>query len=61
MALESVKDKLWKKCGTAVDSMLLELYDAAGSKVADLNDATRPFGFYSPQDGSVPLPLVFLV
>ncbi|KAG6483138.1 hypothetical protein ZIOFF_059781 [Zingiber officinale] len=41
MSVESIKDKLWKKCGTAVDSMLLELYDAAGSKVVDLNDATR--------------------
>ncbi|CAD5166220.1 tubulin-folding cofactor B-like [Musa acuminata AAA Group] len=51
MTVESVKEKLWKKCGTAVDSMVLELYDDAGSKVCDLSDATRPFGFYSPQDG----------
>ncbi|RWW46480.1 hypothetical protein BHE74_00047589 [Ensete ventricosum] len=51
MTVESVKEKLWKKCGTAVDSMVLELFDDAGSKVCDLSDATRPFGFYSPQDG----------
>ncbi|THU71272.1 hypothetical protein C4D60_Mb08t33800 [Musa balbisiana] len=51
MTVESVKEKLWKKCGTAVDSMVLELYDDAGSKVCDLSDATRLFGFYSPQDG----------
>ncbi|URE23229.1 CAP-Gly domain [Musa troglodytarum] len=51
MTVESVKEKLWKKCGTAVDSMVLELYDDAGSKVCDLSDATRPFGFYSPRDG----------
>lgn len=55
MTVESVKEKLWKKCGTAVDSMVLELYDDAGSKVCDLSDATRPFGFYSPQDGSAGL------
>ncbi|CAL9768994.1 unnamed protein product [Musa acuminata subsp. burmannicoides] len=51
MTVESVKEKLWKKCGTTVDSMVLELYDDCGSKVCDLSDATRPFGFYSPQDG----------
>ncbi|RZS20678.1 hypothetical protein BHM03_00053219 [Ensete ventricosum] len=55
MTVESVKEKLWKKCGTAVDSMVLELFDDAGSKVCDLSDATRPFGFYSPQDGSAGL------
>lgn len=49
--VEAVKDKLWKKCGTAVNSMCLELYDDAGAKVADLSDNMRPFGFYSPLDG----------
>ncbi|KAK1431365.1 hypothetical protein QVD17_07822 [Tagetes erecta] len=49
--VEAVKDKLWKKCGTAVASMRLELYDDTGAKVSDVNDYTRPFGFYSPLDG----------
>ncbi|GKC56263.1 tubulin-folding cofactor B [Tanacetum coccineum] len=49
--VEAVKDKLWKKTGTAVDSMRLELYDDTGAKVSDLSDNTRPFGFYSPLDG----------
>ncbi|OVA04872.1 CAP Gly-rich domain [Macleaya cordata] len=51
MTVESVKEKLWKKCGTSVDSMSLELYDDMGAKVSDLNDNSRPFGFYSPHDG----------
>ncbi|GAB4843926.1 hypothetical protein Ancab_013890 [Ancistrocladus abbreviatus] len=49
--VESVKEKLWKKCGTSVGSMCLELYDDNGFKVSDLSDDTRPLGFYSPQDG----------
>ncbi|XP_077241443.1 tubulin-folding cofactor B-like isoform X2 [Tasmannia lanceolata] len=51
MTVESAKDKLWKKCGTSVDSMSLELYDDAGAKVHELKDNLRPLGFYSPQDG----------
>ncbi|PKI32590.1 hypothetical protein CRG98_046987 [Punica granatum] len=50
-SVESVKEKLWKKCGTSVESMRLELYDDSGSKVSDLNEDFRPFGFYSPLDG----------
>ncbi|KAL3715697.1 hypothetical protein ACJRO7_007437 [Eucalyptus globulus] len=49
--VESVKEKLWRKCGTSVDSMCLELYDDAGSKVSSLDDSSRPLGFYSPLDG----------
>ncbi|KAI3498912.1 hypothetical protein L1887_34698 [Cichorium endivia] len=49
--VEAIKDKLWKKCGTSVTSMQLELYDDTGAKLSDLNDNTRPFGFYSPLDG----------
>ncbi|XP_073117786.1 tubulin-folding cofactor B [Elaeis guineensis] len=49
--VESAKEKLWRKCGTSVDLMCLELYDDAGSKVCDLNDNLRPLGFYSPQNG----------
>ncbi|KAI4300870.1 hypothetical protein L6164_034198 [Bauhinia variegata] len=51
MTVESVKDKLWKKCGTSVNSMQLELYDDTGNKISDLSDNTRPLGFYSPLDG----------
>lgn len=51
MNVEAVKEKLWKKCGTSVDAMALELYDESGSKVAVLSDDTRPLGFFSPFDG----------
>ncbi|XP_058091200.1 tubulin-folding cofactor B isoform X2 [Magnolia sinica] len=51
MTVESVKEKLWKKCGTSVDSMRLELYDDTGAKVCDLDDNFRPLGFFSPLDG----------
>ncbi|XP_026453772.1 tubulin-folding cofactor B-like isoform X1 [Papaver somniferum] len=51
MTVESVKEKLWKKSGTSVDSMSLELFDDTGAKVSDLNDNSKPFGFYSLHDG----------
>lgn len=51
--VEAVKDKLWKKCGTSVTSMSLELYDDTDAKLSDLNDNSRSFGFYSPLDGLV--------
>uniref|UniRef100_A0A803MGF8 CAP-Gly domain-containing protein n=1 Tax=Chenopodium quinoa TaxID=63459 RepID=A0A803MGF8_CHEQI len=51
MTVEAMKEKLWKKCGTTVDSMSLELYDDAGAKIADLTDNARSFGFYFPMDG----------
>lgn len=51
MTVESVKEKLWKKCGTSVNSMCLELYDDSGSKISDLTDNFIPLGFYSPLDG----------
>lgn len=41
--------------------MRLELYDISGAKVADLSDDSRPFGFFSPQDGCVDLPPFFSV
>lgn len=47
MTIEAVKEKLWKKCGTSVDSM------DTGNKVSVLGDNTKPLGFYSPQDGLV--------
>lgn len=51
MSVEAVKEKLWKKCGTSINSMSLELYDDNGAKIAELSDNSRPFGFYSPLDG----------
>ncbi|KAL7228241.1 hypothetical protein ACSBR2_007029 [Camellia fascicularis] len=51
MTIEAVKEKLWKKCGTSVNSMCLELYDDMGAKISDMSDNLRPLGFYSPQDG----------
>ena len=51
--VEAVKDKLWRKCGTSVNSMSLHLYDDGNAKLADLDDNSRPLGFYSPLDGSV--------
>ncbi|EPS61149.1 hypothetical protein M569_13652, partial [Genlisea aurea] len=51
LTLEAVKEKLWKKCGTCVVSMSLELYDDSGAKVADLSDNATALGFYSPRDG----------
>ncbi|XP_038701606.1 tubulin-folding cofactor B [Tripterygium wilfordii] len=51
MTVEAVKEKLWKKCGTSMNSMRLELYDDANSKISDLDDHAKPFGFYSPLDG----------
>ncbi|KAG6769115.1 hypothetical protein POTOM_024731 [Populus tomentosa] len=50
-SVEAVKDKLWRKCGTSVNSMQLELYDDANSKISNLTDDSRPLGFYSPFDG----------
>ena len=47
----NVKDKMWKKCGTSVESMRLELYDDSGVKIADLVDDSTLLGFFSPQDG----------
>ncbi|XP_020674403.1 tubulin-folding cofactor B isoform X2 [Dendrobium catenatum] len=51
MSVEAAKEKLWKKCGTSVDSMLLVLYDDVGSKICDLSDNASPLGFYFPLNG----------
>ncbi|KAF7012668.1 hypothetical protein CFC21_026835 [Triticum aestivum] len=49
--VEALKDKLWKKTGTAVGSMRLELRDEAGARVADLDRDAAPLAAYSPYDG----------
>ncbi|GAY54755.1 hypothetical protein CUMW_159150 [Citrus unshiu] len=51
MSVESVKDKLWRKCGTYINSMPFELYDDTTTKVAALTDNSTPLGFYSPLHG----------
>ncbi|XP_058214362.1 tubulin-folding cofactor B-like isoform X2 [Rhododendron vialii] len=51
LTVKAVKEKMWKKCGTSVNSMGLELYDDMGAKISELSDNSRPLGFYSPQDG----------
>ncbi|KAL1333110.1 hypothetical protein HN51_061870 [Arachis hypogaea] len=51
MTVEAVKDKLWRKTGTSVESMHLELYDDARNKIADLTDNFKPLGSYLPIDG----------
>lgn len=51
MTVEAIKEKLWKKCGTSVESMLLELFDDNGVKISDLSQNQRPLGYYSPLDG----------
>ncbi|XP_078443740.1 tubulin folding cofactor B isoform X2 [Wolffia australiana] len=43
--IAAVKDKLWKKCGTSVESMRLELYDHSGIKISDLSDDSKPLGY----------------
>ncbi|KAF6983110.1 hypothetical protein CFC21_001393 [Triticum aestivum] len=50
--MEALKEKLWKKMGTAVGSMRLELRDKAGARVADLGRDAAPLAAYSPYVGS---------
>ncbi|XP_058214361.1 tubulin-folding cofactor B-like isoform X1 [Rhododendron vialii] len=57
LTVKAVKEKMWKKCGTSVNSMGLELYDDMGAKISELSDNSRPLGFYSPQDGRIWEPL----
>jgi tubulin-folding cofactor B len=49
--IEAVKERLRDRCGTAVESMYLQLYDDEGNKICDLNEDFRPLGYYSPFDG----------
>ncbi|CAI8602088.1 unnamed protein product [Vicia faba] len=51
LTVEAMKEKLWKKSGTSVESMHLELYDDVRNKIADLTDNSKLLGFYSPFDG----------
>jgi len=49
--VEALKEKLWKKTGTSVASMRLELRDETGARVADLDRDAVPLAAYSPYDG----------
>jgi tubulin-folding cofactor B len=49
--VEALKDKLWRKTGTAVASMRLQLRDDTGAKVADLDDDAAPLAAYGPCNG----------
>lgn len=49
--VEALKDKLWRKTGTAVASMRLELRDETGARVADLDRDAAPLASYFPYNG----------
>jgi tubulin-specific chaperone B len=51
MTVEAVKDELWKKSGTTIDFMRLELNDDTSLEISDLDERFRPLGFYSPNKG----------
>ncbi|KAF8660044.1 hypothetical protein HU200_058130 [Digitaria exilis] len=50
---QALKDKLWRKTGTSVASMRLQLRDDTGAKVADLDDDAAPLAAYGPYDGYI--------
>lgn len=49
--VEALKDKLWRKTGTAVASMRLQLRDDTGVNLADLDDDAAPLAAYGPYNG----------
>jgi len=53
MTVESLKDKIYKHCGTMVSSMILHLKDPAGRAVCTLGDDYKMLGYYSPTDGYI--------
>ncbi|KAH7293267.1 hypothetical protein KP509_28G018600 [Ceratopteris richardii] len=50
-SIEAVKSRLSQNTGTAVGSMVLQLFDEGDQKICDMADDTKPLGFYSPMDG----------
>jgi tubulin-specific chaperone B len=52
MTIAALKDKLATHTGTAAADARLSLLAADGSFVADLDDDSRPLGYYSPTDGA---------
>lgn len=55
MTVEAVKFKLSSHCGTLASDMILHLKDGSGQLVAILTEPHRKLGFFSPEDGWVPL------
>ena len=54
ITVEALKIKLTSHCGTTANSMELQLKDESGRVLATLDDG-RMLGYYSPQDGCIPL------
>lgn len=53
MTVAAVKDKLQSHVGTSSSSMVLTLKDNRGGKVADLVEAEKKLGYYSPLSGYI--------
>uniref|UniRef100_A0A0E0KX91 CAP-Gly domain-containing protein n=1 Tax=Oryza punctata TaxID=4537 RepID=A0A0E0KX91_ORYPU len=50
-SVESLKEKLWRKTGTSVAFMRLQLRDDTGAMIADLDHDDATLASYSPYDG----------
>ncbi|EEC78316.1 hypothetical protein OsI_18050 [Oryza sativa Indica Group] len=50
-SVEALKDKLWRKTGTSVAFMRLQLRDDTGAMIADLDHDDATLASYSPYDG----------
>lgn len=50
-SIEAIKERLSQNSGTAVGSMLLQLFDESDHKLDDMVDDKKLLGFYSPLDG----------
>jgi len=51
LTVEAVKLKLQTHCGTSPSSMVLEMKDHRGEKLATLAPDSRKLGYFSPLDG----------
>eukprot|EP00879_Flechtneria_rotunda_P026335 GHRR01028075.1.p1 GENE.GHRR01028075.1~~GHRR01028075.1.p1 ORF type:complete len:107 (+),score=25.53 GHRR01028075.1:343-663(+) len=60
MSVDAIKQKINSMTGTSVLTMTLQLKDETGRLVATLDNESRKFGFYSPRDGFVLLPVIVL-
>ena len=49
--IASVKERLSLNTGTALGSMLLQLFDESDNKICNMDDDSKSLGFYSPMDG----------
>ena len=55
ITIERLKERLQSHCGTSPSAMFLQLKDHSNQIVAYLDDLQKKLGFYSPDDGCVPL------